>query len=149
MIRDATKSDLSILLHMGEQFFNASGFNELTDYDRDSTRKTLELLMENGVLLVGESEGLVVGMVGALLYPFYFNSSHITGQELFWWVNEDQRKSGIGKKLLSGLEEKAKEMGAASFSMVALEKMNPKIMDRVYKMSGYFSAEHTYYKRMA
>ncbi len=149
MIRDAKKSDLPIMLHMGELFFNASDFSELTTYDRDSVRSTMTHLMDSGVLLVGESEGIVVGMVGAMIYPFYFNNSHITGQELFWWVNEDQRKSGVGKKLLSGLEDKAKSMGVDSFSMVALEKMNPEIMDRVYKMSGYFSAEHTYYKRMA
>jgi len=148
MIRDARKTDLPILLHMGEQFFNASDFGELTTYDRASVKITMLQLIDSGVLLVGEVEGCISGMAGALLYPFYFNSSHLTGQELFWWVNEDQRKSGIGRKLLLKLEERAREMGASSFSMFSLEKMNPKLMDRVYKMNGYFPAEHSYYKRV-
>lgn len=148
MIREATKEDIPILLHMGEQFFNASDFGRLTDYDRDSTRQTFVDLISNGILLVGEIEGSVIGMVGAVLYPLYFNIRHLTGQEMFWWVDPDYRKTGIGKQLLVELEKKAYSMGADSFSMIALDKINPEIMGRVYKMNGYFPAEHSYYKRL-
>jgi len=148
LIRDAKITDLPILLDMGERFFNASEFVKVTIYDPISFQSTALQLIDSDILLVGEDDGKVVGMIGALVYPLYFNQSHITGQEMFWWVDEDKRKSKVGRDLLRVLEQRAKDMGANSFAMISLDSMNPKLMDRVYKMKGYFPAEHTYYKRI-
>ena len=59
-----------------------------------------------------------------MVYPLYFNCNHITGQELFWWVEPEARK-GVGAHLLDCLELAAMNAGAQSWAMIALDKVRP------------------------
>lgn len=147
MIRPAEERDIPHLLEMGQRFFNEAGWGDVTEYDPGSMERTLHhLIHANGILLVVESGGAVVGMAGALLYPHYFAATSLTGQEIFWWVDPAHRK-GSGAALLDAMEAAAKAAGAVSFSMVSVASLRSDALDRVYQRRGYRPAERTYIKR--
>jgi GNAT superfamily N-acetyltransferase len=81
-----------------------------------------------------------------LLHPHYFNASHITGQELFWWIDPDHR--GRGSELLNALEAWVKDQGAHSFVMITLEALEPERVGLIYRRRGYRPVEHSYLKEM-
>jgi GNAT superfamily N-acetyltransferase len=148
VIRVATTEDFAPLLTMGREFYDASGYSDLVGFDRESLVRTFEQLMQNGGLFVAEVNGEVVGMVGGMVYPFYFDADHLTGQEVFWWVMPEHRKGRIGLELLQALEEWAKARGAKSLSMVSLDRLNPEQVARMYSAAGYRASEHTFIKRL-
>lgn len=149
MIRAAAESDIPALIEMGRRFFQASGYGDLAAFDRESFTATVQHLMAGGgVCLVAETDGQVVGMAGALAYPFYFNADHKTGQELFWWLNPEHRGGLLGARLFAGLESWAQDQGCASFTMVALDAVRPEQVGGMYKRRGYRASEHTYIKEL-
>ena len=149
MIRPATENDMHSLIGMGRRFFQASGYGDLAAFDRESFEVTLRhLIGGGGTCLVAEKDGLVVGMAGALAYPFYFNAQHKTGQELFWWLNPEHRGGLLGARLFAGLEAWAKDQGCSSFTMVALDAVRPEQVGGMYKRRGYRASEHTYIKEL-
>ena len=146
MIRLATKEDISEMVRIGELFFNESGYAELSSYDPESVESYLSQFMDNGIciLIVAEENG-IVGVTGALLFPLYLNQSCILAQELFWWVHPEHR-GGAGRDMLKLLESEAKTRGAKALIMLALEKLNPEFVGRLYKRLGYKLIEHQYIK---
>ena len=90
----------------------------------------------------------VVGMSGALIYPFYFNYNHITGQELFWWMRPDKRGSTDSIRMFKALEDEAKNKNAGSFAMIALDKVNPEVVGNMYMKRGYRPSDHGYIRSL-
>lgn len=136
MIRDATLEDIDRLMVMARKFFDATQYGNFTDYSEDVTRITIEQLIndDKAFLLVSDN-----GVIGGLVYPFYM-SGQLTGQELFWWCEE----KGEGLELLNAAEERAKEMGAESFTMLSLHGLGHDRMDKIYTNAGYTRSEHSY-----
>lgn len=149
MIRDATLDDIPQITKLGELFHSEAGCADIFEYNHQDTAKTLESLItgENGILLVAEVGGEVVGMCGGLAYPLYCNFAHKTGQELFWWMRPDLR-DGTGRLLFDALEDRARALGCASWSMIALDTVNPDVTGRIYRRRGYRASEHIYMKRL-
>lgn len=127
---------------MGRAFHAVTGVADLIPLDLATLERTFVQLMTNGVILVVEGEDGLVGATGALLHPHYFNSAHITGQELFWWIDPDHR--GRGKELLNALEQWVSDQGAHSFSMIALEALEPERVGLIYRRRGYRPTERSY-----
>jgi GNAT superfamily N-acetyltransferase len=146
MIRKATAEDLPELLRMGKAFHAVTGVAEAIPLDEPTLERTFAQLIESGVILVIEEGGGLVGATGALLHPHYFNASHITGQELFWWIDPDHR--GRGSELLNALEAWVKDQGAHSFVMITLEALEPERVGLIYRRRGYRPVEHSYLKEM-
>lgn len=149
MIRPATHEDIAVIAELGQCFFNESGWSDVAEWDDASIRQTLAHLIENegGILLVAEHDGRIVGMTGGMVHPLYFNHAHLTGQELFWWVEPEHRK-GVGAALLDRLEDEARARGAVSWAMIALDKVRPEAVGAVYRRRGYRASEHSYIKRL-
>lgn len=149
MIRDATHDDIPQITKLGELFHVESGCGDIFEYSRDDTAKTLENLItgEDGILLVAERDGEIIGMCGGIAYPLYCNFAHKTGQELFWWMRPDLR-DGTGRLLFDALESRARALGCHSWTMFALDTVKPELTGRIYRRRGYRPSEHNYMKRL-
>jgi GNAT superfamily N-acetyltransferase len=148
MVFAANENDLGDMLDMCASFFHESGLSSIASYDQESTAKTLATLLDSGILLVAKRGGRSIGMVGAVVYPLYFNHDHIAAQELFWWVSPHQRNTGVGRDLLLALEKSAAGLGVESLSMISLEAKNPQEVGEFYQSNGFNLTEHSYYKRL-
>lgn len=148
-IRPATENDIAVIAEMGARFFEEAQWSDVTEWDHDSICATLRHLIDNplGILLVSTRKGVIRGMAGGLVHPAYFNMHHLTGQELFWWVEPSER-GGMGSLLLDCLELAAAQRGAQTWVMIALDKVRPNAVGAVYKRRGYRAAEHSWIKRL-
>jgi GNAT superfamily N-acetyltransferase len=147
-IRPATAEDFERVLVPARKFFDASGYGDVTTFDDDSFRITFSNLLSGGVCLVAETGEEIVGIAGAVAYPLFFNRSHITGQEMFWWLNPEHRGTTVGWRMFTGLEDWAREFGCKTFSMLALESLSPEEVGSMYRRAGYRKSENSYIKEL-
>ena len=139
-MRLAVEGDAPEIMRMGRAFAEVAGF-KADDY---SMLVTIRMLLDTGGLFViGDPPH---GMVGAILYPHYFDRSATVAQEMFWWVDKEHRKSGAGMVLLEGLEKWAKDNQAKSLTMIALAASDGDSMGRFYESRGYVPLERHYVK---
>ena len=148
-IREATEADIPAIVEMGRRFFETSGYGEFMAFDPDSVVATARRLMasESGTVIVAVNDR-PVGMVAGLIYPYFMNYGHVTGQEMFWWVEPEHRAAGTGKDLLRALEAWARDAGAHSFIMGSLEALRPLTVAALYRRLGYKPIEHLYLRRL-
>lgn len=146
MIRLATYADMDRCIEMARQFYEAAQLAEFS-FDEESAKRTFLHLVESddGVLLVADKGGLV-GMAAALCFPHYMNHSIKVAQELFWWVDQEQRGGTTGVRLLSALELWAKAKGCTTLTMVCLPIESP--AEAIYARTGYRPLERSYLKRV-
>lgn len=142
MIREATEKDIPALVEMGRDFFDLTGLP--IEYDEDSVAGMIENLIdgENAVVFVDEE---VKSAIAGLVYPFYFNTSIISGNEMFWWVSPEKRGSGL--KLMDKLENWARDKGADLFQVTCLHEGHAKIGE-YYQRRGYKPTEHNYMRTL-
>lgn len=147
MIRPALPADIKAIIDMGRAFFTEAGWSERAEFCPDSFTRTAARLGADGLLLVVEKAGEVVGMAGAVLAPAYWNEKMLIGQELFWYCKPAHRK-GAGAELLRQLESAAKARNVKLFGMVAEHGLRHEALAQVYKKAGYALAEHTFCKAL-
>jgi len=144
VIRDATEQDIPRLVAMGERFLTETVYRGRVPVDPATMARTLALLVatENGTVLVSERDGVVVGMIGLLLFENPI-SGELTAGELFWWVEPEHR--GIGVRLLKRAEQWARRAGARKVHMIAPTPEVGQLYDRL----GYGYLEAAYQKAIA
>jgi GNAT superfamily N-acetyltransferase len=144
-LREATYLDLDELHRMGRAFHAVTGVADIIPLDEASLGRTFIQLIENpdGALIVCDRGNGLCGAVGALLHPHYMNANHITGQELFWWVDPEHRH-GVGPLLFDALEDWVKASGANTFSMITLDALEPEKVAMLYRRRGYRPVERSY-----
>lgn len=146
-IRPASESDIPRLLEMGEKFYQTTHYPEnVAPYDAE-TVEALIGMMRDGVMLVAEVEGEVVGMVGLVVVPHLFNRNYKTACEIVWWVEPEHRGGGIAMQLMNAIEPAAKDKGAVGIQM-ALLSSSPPVAAAIYERLGYTHTESSYFKRI-
>ncbi len=150
MIRPAVISDLSRLEGMGARIFAASGLEKWFRYKpRCFSQVCADFMAGNqAVLLVGEGPMGAVGMAAAVTYPVWFDSDHLTAQELFWWVEPLHRGGHMGAALRNGLEDWARGKGCLTMEMGALEASRPEALAHLYERKGYGPKERIFVKSL-
>lgn len=149
MIRPAHIGDIPTLVAMGREFHAAAGWGDVAAFVEDDCAKTLAAMVDNDsmVLLVLENvAGDVVGMAGGVSAPCYFNHALTLGQELFFWINPEERGGGMTFK--KALEQHAREIGCDAWMMIALDNIRPDATGALYKRAGYRPAERNWIKRL-
>ena len=144
MIRAATHEDMESILRMGRNFCQALG----EKFDRRSVCEHVEWLIDNDIstVLVCEVEEIgVVGMVSGVYIPVYFDNSRTQATEMWWWVDEEARKLGVGTELIDGLESWARQAGAERLSMMIMHQLDKSIV-QIYEKRGYHIHESTFLK---
>jgi GNAT superfamily N-acetyltransferase len=137
MIRHATRDDYDHMFDMGMEFCEAFG----RPADRQSIYTTFDQVSEHGVLLYDERGA----MAAAIVSPSPWNFDWLVATELFWWVDEDLRKQGIGQELLDTLELWAREHKADELSMLTMDALGPG-PSRIYETHGFQRFETHYAK---
>lgn len=149
-IREATPADVEDVARLGHIFYKEAAWADIAEWDEASIKATLSNLVgsDDGIVLVLTRKGVISGIAGGLLFPLYFNLAHRTGQELFWWIAPGER-DGAGAALLDELEHIAQQRGAVSWAMIALDKLRPETLGKVYQRRGYRPSERSFIKRLA
>lgn len=142
-IRLATEHDLPALVALGHRFHAFSG--DAVAYDANSADATARGLLQMGFVLLAESDGEPVGMIGVAVVPLFFNYTHRMAQELMWWVDESGRGAGTAVALLRAAETEARARGACRLQMIALANSPPHVA-RIYERLGYQHRETAYSK---
>lgn len=148
MIREATVADIPTIAALGEKFHAQAGWEEM-GYIREDCAASLVAFMEADcfLCLVAEIDGDILGMAAGVVSPVYFNREHLSGEELFWWV-EDDAPQLTGIRLLDALENLARERGCQSWQMKSLARLNGDRMTRLYESRAYRASEQTFIKRL-
>lgn len=144
-VRHATAADITHVVRMGRGFWAQTFFKNIP-YCPDSIAQLCHRMIDQKLLLMAEVAGQIAGSVGALAVPLYGNLSVLVGSEMFWWVEPQYRDSGVGKLMLSGIEAAAKEAGVHTFSMMALESVEPEKAAAIYTRLGYAPTERAFSK---
>lgn len=140
MIRLATTEDIPELLRMGKEFFDASGYGEITSFNEDDTTVLINKLIDERFLLTDGK----TSMLGFVVFPMFMNSSYVVAQELFWWVDKESRSTGIGAEILHEAEKLAKTHGAESMIMLSINGLDGKKVNKFYEKLGYVKREQSY-----
>lgn len=132
---------------MGRLFWAQTAFSGIP-LCADSLARSCREMMEQELLLVAPAKVGLCGAVGLLSSPLYANRDVRVAGELFWWVDEAARGSGVGVQLLEKIEQQAVAKGIHLLSMMTLESVNPQASGALYERAGYRLSEHTYHKQV-
>lgn len=147
MIRPMTLGDLPEVARLGATFHARAGWDEI-EYNEADCIASLTRFMETGSFIgLVADDGHIVGMLGGLFSPVYFNYSHTSGEELFWFVADDAPQM-TGIKLLKAMESAARDKGCRSWQMKSLDRLGGERMVRLYERMGYRRAESMFIKEL-
>jgi hypothetical protein len=137
---------------MARRFHSLTSYADIMPFDLDSFESSVKTFIgtDNTVVLVAGDEGEDVthGMAAAIVYPSWWNHAHLTGQELFWWVDESKRGGKAAIELFNGLERWADKKGVKSFSMISTPNLTPDSLKKLYERRGYKQWDNFYTKEM-
>ena len=142
--RRAQVTDLNYFLEYGMSFWQQTPYKDSIQLDDNQIARVILDLMEHHYCRVVEDEGQIVGMIGCLLHPVFFNNDYIQATEVFFYVHPEYRSTGLGADLLREVEFEMKDMGV---HMLALGDLTTSMdMDKFYTEHGYDLTERTYTK---
>lgn len=149
-VRKATLDDVDDYVAMLKEFHNNSPMSKSSVYDKEHMYEFIAagLQSEHMLFVSALEDDKLIGVTGAILYPLYFNPSHVVVQELWWWLNPDVRGNGAGSKMFKFLEDWAKDKQALKLFMIALEDERALKMEKVYKRAGFTPVERTFVKEL-
>lgn len=139
--------EFAAMAEKGAGFWYEAPFKSIP-YDVASMCRTFHDMHTQGLLLVAYDDAKVVGGIGGVCGPAFFNDSYIVGSERFWWLDPAYRASRAGLLLLRGIEDAARARGCHYWSMLALEHSDPERAEFIYVRMGYERAERMYTKRL-
>jgi hypothetical protein len=150
VIRHATFEDAEQIAYLGCMFHEQAFGNDILEYDIDDCIVSLEgfIGQPNFICMVADVGGRFVSFGSLILSPVYFNHSHISCEELFWWADPESNYPGIGMKLKKRMEEEAKKRGAESIQMKSISALNGERMANLYIRNGYKPCEQSFIKRL-
>ena len=101
-IRRAKIQDYNRIMEMMIDFANSSPYSPQMepDYNDLYVRKLLDHILKNGVIILGERDDKVVGMLIAAIQQDSWLPEVKTLKEIAWWVEPDHRFGTLGFRLL-------------------------------------------------
>ena len=137
MIKKATLEDLQHIVDMGIEFVESLAM--------PIPYSELDLALTAKQLVTGDNSAVFItdgGMVGGDIMPFFLNRQVHVVQERFWWVNPENRNSGVGKALREAFEDWAQSHGADIGAFMTVTERGEDSL----KSAGYFQTEKYYWR---
>jgi hypothetical protein len=124
--------------HLGS--LNVGGL--FPDNDDDLVEAVSYMVTLDGMeILAAEHEGRVVGGMGILYIPYYWNHKLLTADQAFWWTVEDA-PFRTAKLLLEEAMRRINERGA--MPIFRYLQSSPKGIEKMYKKLNMVPVETTY-----
>lgn len=151
MIRPATEDDIGAIVRMGISFNEIARVGQLIEADTNSMIVYAEQLIrsDNACLYLATLNGEIVGMAGAVLYPFHANLNVIMGHETIWWVEPEFRGHGAGPELKDTLERWAESNGASFMIMSSQPNLDGDKVNRYLAHAGYQPIDQNHIRELA
>jgi len=149
-VRAGTKDDAFDLALLAKEFINESGHIKILGFNAEKTVKLIERMATENIfyLSVLENEdGHIVGALGGLLTECMFSFS-LQATELMWYVTPSARGTKGSIQLLLDWERWAKMKGAKVISMMNLESVSPREVEKLYEKMNYSKTENTFTKEL-
>lgn len=114
MIRRADVKDIDRIIQLLEHFANAApvSFYHNPQYNTQHVIRQLGEIHQQGIILVGEVDGVVEGMIIAKSCSDPWLPHIKIMREMAWWVEPQHRMGSLGYKLLKKYESYCKELVA-------------------------------------
>lgn len=129
------------MVEMGQRFHEETAYKKHLPSNPEQMSKIGHQLLAMNGLLVSEREGLVVGMIGYVVFDHFLSGEKVSG-EVFWWVEPEHRGEGI--KLMREAEKRSLAAGAKKMQMIAPTDQ----VGAVYQRMGYEFVETAYQKTL-
>ena len=136
MVRNAKTSDIAALVALGQSMHNSTNFSNCT-YDAAKVAELMECLIgaEQGIVLVAEVDGQVVGgLVGAVL-PQWFGPD-LQASDYAFFIHPDHRGM-LAFRLAAAFTKRAGELGAKRICLGNSTGYELERTKRLYERSGY------------
>lgn len=111
----------------------------------EQMRVLINICLTNGVVLLAEREGKVVGIIAGRIVEECAAMGKFF-EEVIWYVDPNNR--GLGIMLFKRLLAVCKTNGCDGVSMWAYCNEHLEGVDRLYKRSGFKEVERKYYKTL-
>lgn len=153
-IRIATQADAELVIWAGKQLIDSTGWCKSIGIEDDvqSTLPDYRKYLAAGIFVavIAEDDGKPVGVILAGIAPWIWgNRAEISCDEVFWWVHDEYRKTGLGITLLDELEKEAKARGATISNVSIMEILGKtEAYSRVLARKGYVLFDHKFTKSL-
>lgn len=148
IVRPATVVDFPAIAAVGQHFYETTAYRDIP-YSPESMMRWLPIMRQHRLLYVAEDQERIIGGVGGISAPLYFNDQHRVAQEMFWWVEPEYRKTRAAILLLRAIEKAAADIGCSWWTMILLEGDNAERIERFYRRDGYRPSERVFTKVMS
>lgn len=142
-IREAVEGDVPRIVEMGQRFRRESAYADCLDENPVQMAAIARKLIDSpdGVIYVAESEGLVIGFIGLLLFRHHLSDALTVGEVAFW-IEPEYR--GCGVRMVRLAELWATSRDATTLQMIA---PSPEV-GRFYERLQFHALEVAYEKRL-
>lgn len=140
-VRHAYLSDIDWLFDECKQFAGAYPSKYNLSENEAYGRQFLEAIIKDHLVLIGMKDGVRQGFIAGLVQPHHFNPNIKQLAELFWWVPEKYRMTGVGARLF--LEFVAFGKSNCDVITMTMEKDTP-ISDAALEKRGFKLTEKAY-----
>jgi GNAT superfamily N-acetyltransferase len=143
MIRIANKDDVPRLVELGLEFL--SNHFIPGGYNRESLEASFHEWFADPehparLLVYVDDRGLILGSLGYVAAPMYWNHDVLGSKELFWWVSREARGAGVGSALLEAYGKDLDERGIQVGFMTTLDDSTA-AAHRILRRCGWVQAE--------
>jgi RimJ/RimL family protein N-acetyltransferase len=142
VVRDARPADIPWLIPQLLTFLASLGLPLRPK--EDHVTKSLERLMDQGVVLVAENSatGELMGTIGGTINFHLFDPDRLVLAELWWWVAPEYRGSSAGLRLIQAFRERGLQ-DVDLVTMSTLETTHPGVGEHLERM-GFQRREQAY-----
>lgn len=137
MIRDAVQADIPTLLVLGERMHAESRYRHMP-WSRAKVAELMDALIasEDGLLLVAERDGEIIGGMLASVAEHYFSPAKVAS-DFALFVSPDRRGGLAAMSLLRRYASWARERGAVLVQAGITTGINVEAATRLYEVAGF------------
>jgi GNAT superfamily N-acetyltransferase len=149
-IRIAQVKDIGNILYLCRAWFDEGQMEaQGLRYDENAVvRMAVNLISNNvGVYLLAERDGIPLGMICGFHDFWLGDPEQKMLHETFWWIDPDERGTGLGDRMLEAFNAYRKGLGFEYTLMIDWQPGGPRALGNYYRKRGYEPLQTYYWKK--